>query len=113
MSSTGKETTVPSSAAAAVLTPSNEMPKGSQKVEELDFNAYFGRPITVEDLVHGMNHMGFQASSIGEAVRIINDMVRAIANFMSSYCIFFCRKTGMMFQVADYSVEGVARSGNW
>lgn len=64
----------PSTVTDAVLVPSNEMPKDAQKVEELDFNKFAGRPITVDDLVSGMNHMGFQASSIGEAVRIINDM---------------------------------------
>ncbi|KAG4428315.1 Deoxyhypusine synthase [Cadophora sp. M221] len=64
----------PSTVTDAVLVPSNEMPKGSQKVEELDFNKFAGRPITVDDLIGGMNNMGFQASSIGEAVRIINDM---------------------------------------
>jgi deoxyhypusine synthase len=51
------------------------MPEGSQKVEELDFNQFAGRAITVDDLISGMNHMGFQASSVGEAVRIINEMV--------------------------------------
>lgn len=66
----------PSTVTDAVLVPSNEMPEGSQKVEELDFNKFAGRPITVDDLMSGMNHMGFQASSIGEAVRIINNMVR-------------------------------------
>jgi len=65
----------PSSAAAAVLVKSEEMPEGSQKVEELDFNAFAGRQVTVEDLIGGMTNMGFQASSIGEAVHIINDMV--------------------------------------
>src|SRR5271155_2538853 len=75
MGSTSSETAVPSSIAAAVLTPSHEMPQDSQKVEELEFNTFAGRHITVEDLISGMNHMGFQASSIGEAVRIINDMV--------------------------------------
>lgn len=64
----------PSSVTDAVLVRSNEMPAGSQKVEELDFNAFTGRSITVDDLISGMNNMGFQASSIGEAVRIINDM---------------------------------------
>lgn len=64
----------PSTVTDAVLVPSNEMPKDAQKVEELDFNKFSGRPITVDDLISGMNHMGFQASSIGEAVRIINDM---------------------------------------
>ena len=66
---------LPSTVTDAVLVPSNEMPEGSQKVEELDFNNFAGRAITVDDLMNGMNHMGFQASSIGKAVRIINDMV--------------------------------------
>ncbi|KAK4216290.1 Deoxyhypusine synthase [Rhypophila decipiens] len=65
---------IPSSVADAVLVKSVEMPQGSQKVEELDFNDFRGRPITAEDLLNGMKHMGFQASSIGEAVRIINEM---------------------------------------
>jgi deoxyhypusine synthase len=69
------EAGAPISVTEAVLKPSDEMPEGSQKVKELDFNAFTGRSISVEDLINGMNHMGFQASSIGEAVRIINDMV--------------------------------------
>lgn len=68
---------LPSTVTDAVLVPSNEMPEGSQKVEELDFNKFAGRPITVDDLMSGMKNMGFQASSIGEAVRIINNMVRS------------------------------------
>lgn len=52
---------------------SEQMPEGSQKVEELDFNKIKG-PITAEDLYLGMQNMGFQASSIGEAIRIINNM---------------------------------------
>jgi len=68
-------TGVPSSVTDAVLVQSGEMPASSQKVEELDFNRFAGRAITVDDLMSGMNNMGFQASSIGEAVRIINDMV--------------------------------------
>jgi len=51
------------------------MPVGAQEVEELDFNKFAGRPITVDDLMGGMKNMGFQATSIGEAVRIVNDMV--------------------------------------
>lgn len=59
----------------AVLVPSDELPEGAQKVEEIDFNAFKGRPITVDDMLEGMKHMGFQASSVAEAVRIINNMV--------------------------------------
>lgn len=66
---------VPESVAAAVLVKSEEMPAGSKQVDELDFNALAGSKITVEDLIAGMTNMGFQASSIGEAVKIINDMV--------------------------------------
>ena len=75
----------PSTVTDAVLVKSNEMPEGSQRVEELDFNNFAGRPITVNDLIGGMNHMGFQASSIGEAVRIINDMVGYSPTLISVY----------------------------
>ncbi|KAK3293531.1 deoxyhypusine synthase [Chaetomium fimeti] len=64
----------PSAATDAVLVKSVEMPENAQKVEELDFNKFKGRPITVDDLFQGMKHMGFQASSMCEAVRIINEM---------------------------------------
>lgn len=66
----------PSGAKDAVLMKSEEMPAGAQQVEELDFNKLNG-PVTAEDLLLGMRNMGFQASSMAEAVRIINDMVRA------------------------------------
>lgn len=66
---------IPSGASEAILKKSDEMPPGSQKVEELDFNKFTGRSITADELVEGMSNMGFQASSIGEAVKIINDMV--------------------------------------
>ena len=61
----------------AVLVKSEEMPKDAQKVEELDFNKLKG-PITAEDLFLGMRNMGFQATSMSEAIRIINDMVSII-----------------------------------
>ncbi|KHJ30978.1 putative deoxyhypusine synthase [Erysiphe necator] len=66
---------LPSSVTDAVLVASSEMPPGSRKVEELDFNKLdkLGS-ITVDQLVSGMANMGFQASSIVDAVRIINDM---------------------------------------
>jgi deoxyhypusine synthase len=60
---------------AAVLKQSIDMPQGAQKVEELNFDDFAGKSITVEDLISGTSNMGFQASSIAEAVRIINEMV--------------------------------------
>jgi deoxyhypusine synthase len=64
----------PAVAAEAVLVPSDEMPKDAQKVEELDFDKITG-PITVDHLLEGMKYMGFQATAIADAVRIINGMV--------------------------------------
>ena len=64
----------PLGATDAVLVKSEEMPDDAQQVEELDFNN-LKRPITAEDIFLGTRHMGFQASSMGEAIRIINDMV--------------------------------------
>ena len=68
------DSSAPAGAQAAVLVKFEQMHEGSQQVEELDFNKIKG-PITAEDLFHGMKNMGFQASSMGEAIRIINDMV--------------------------------------
>ena len=65
----------PEGAAAAVLVQSEAMPDDAQRVEELDFNRFKGRSITVDDLFQGMKNMGFQATSMGEAIRIINEMV--------------------------------------
>ena len=67
----------PSEATNAVLVPSAELPQGVQKVEEIDFNDFKGKQITVDDVIQRMSHVGFQATSMGEAVRIINDMVSA------------------------------------
>lgn len=64
----------PSAATDAVLVVSEEMPEGAQKVEELDFDDLEG-DITAEDLFRGMKYMGFQATSLADAVRIINEMV--------------------------------------
>ena len=65
----------PSGAADAVLKPSDPVPDGSRTVQGIEFDDYANRSITVDELVAGMANMGFQATSVGEAVRIINDMV--------------------------------------
>lgn len=76
-------TAPPSGAHDAVLVKSEEMPKDAQQVEELDFNKIEG-PVTAEHLFLGMRHMGFQASSIGEAIRIINEMVSRTGHYILS-----------------------------
>ncbi|KAM3534996.1 hypothetical protein MY4038_001726 [Beauveria bassiana] len=63
----------PSGAKDAVLVKSEDMPADAQKVEELDFNK-LNRPVTAHELFMGMRHMGFQASAMSEAIRIINEM---------------------------------------
>lgn len=85
---TGSATTAPQDAAIAqapqgatnaVLKPSDPVPDGAQEVRGVEFNDYAGRSITVEELVGGMENMGFQATSVGQAVKVIEGMVRQIA----------------------------------
>lgn len=65
----------PSEATAAVLLESQPIPVDARKVAGIDFDHYPGRNITVAELVAGMSSMGFQATAVADAVRIINDMV--------------------------------------
>jgi deoxyhypusine synthase len=95
METNGSDHAAPLSVMDAVLKKSEAMPEGSQKVEELDFNQFAGRSITVEDMVGGMNNMGFQASAIGEAVRIINEMVSQISVANTEFWIIINGLEGM------------------
>ncbi|KAF1957428.1 DS-domain-containing protein [Byssothecium circinans] len=70
----GTMTGAPSGATDAVLKPSDPVPEGSREVRGIDFNDYAQRSITVEELMGGYANMGFQATAVGEAVRIVNDM---------------------------------------
>lgn len=66
---------VPSGAADAVLKPSDPVPQDAIPVVGLDFDAHAGRDITAAELVANMANMGFQATSVGQAAKIINEMV--------------------------------------
>ena len=66
---------VPSSVADAVLRVSAPLAEDARKVRGIDFDDFRGKDITVEELVAGMAGMGFQASAVADAVRIINEMV--------------------------------------
>jgi len=77
--SAANDSSAPSAATDAVLKPSAAVPEGSREVKGIDFNQYASRSITVEELVGGYANMGFQATSVGEAVRIINDMVSLVS----------------------------------
>ncbi|EPS37843.1 hypothetical protein H072_8455 [Dactylellina haptotyla CBS 200.50] len=63
-----------SGALDAVLVHSAPMPEGSVPVKGIDWNDYAGKDITVDDLVRNMSNMGFQASSLGKAVEIVDKM---------------------------------------
>lgn len=77
LSDHGKQATeTPAVAADAVLRISDPVPDGMQKVKGLEFDDFRERDMTVTELVAGMARMGFQASAVADAVRIINDMVR-------------------------------------
>lgn len=65
----------PGLATDAVLMPSAPVSDDMQEVEGIEFNHYEDKALTVDDLISGMKHMGFQATAVGKAVRIINDMV--------------------------------------
>ena len=100
----------PSGATAAVLLPSEPVPEGVKSVQGIDFDKYtttdsdgnkVHRDITVKEMIEGMGTMGFQATNVAEAVRIINDMVRYLVHFscsiahflwsLFSVCTFVCR----------------------
>jgi deoxyhypusine synthase len=64
----------PKLATDAVLMQSEEVPQGSKQVIGFEFNNFKNKSIGIEDMINGMSNMGFQASALSEAVRIINDM---------------------------------------
>ncbi|KAH9811696.1 Deoxyhypusine synthase [Teratosphaeria destructans] len=64
----------PSGATDAVLKPSDPVPEGATPVAGLDFGVFQDRKLTVAELVENMSSMGFQATSIGQAVSIVNGM---------------------------------------
>lgn len=65
----------PTAATDAVLKPSDPVPDNAIPVKGIEFNEFADRNITVAELVDGMSNAGFQASSIGQAVKIVDGMV--------------------------------------
>ncbi|KAL9020078.1 MAG: hypothetical protein Q9185_002692 [Variospora sp. 1 TL-2023] len=64
----------PDAATHAVLKPSAPVDADTRIVRGLEFNDFASKALTVEDLVESMSGMGFQATAVAEAVRIVNDM---------------------------------------
>ncbi|TKX25979.1 deoxyhypusine synthase [Elsinoe australis] len=64
----------PAAATQAVLKPSDPPPEDAAPVVGIDFDKHAGGNISVADMVTGMETMGFQATSVGQAAKVINDM---------------------------------------
>lgn len=67
----------PTVATDAVLVESEPVPADATEVRGVDWHALSTeqRAVTA-DFVNSLTGQGFQSSSIGDAIRIINDMVR-------------------------------------
>lgn len=61
----------------AVLVQSAPVSAEAVPVKGIDFDNFKDRNITVAELLAGMGNAGFQASSVGHAVQIIDEMVSA------------------------------------
>lgn len=75
MATNGAHESAPASVQDAVLKASDPVPQDAVAVKGLDFDDFAGRNISVADMVSGMAKMGFQASNIGQAVEVIDEMV--------------------------------------
>ena len=76
---TTPDSAAPVNATDAVLRPSDPVPPEAVQVHGLDFDHYRHRDITAAEMVQGMARMGFQASGMAEAVRIVDGMARNTA----------------------------------
>lgn len=66
----------PAEATDAVLVPSDPVPEDAREVRGIDWAALPpDQRHVIADFVHTLTSQGFQSSSIGDAVNIINDMV--------------------------------------
>jgi deoxyhypusine synthase len=75
----------PSTVTDAVLKPSDPVPDDAIPVKGLDFDDFKDRNITVAELVENLKNVGFQATSIGRAVDIVNGMVSCLNVSMLSF----------------------------
>lgn len=85
----------PTIATDAVLRPSDPVSDGARQVKGVEFDDFRERDMTVKEMVTGMASMGFQASAVADAVRIINDMVRTfIRSFGARISWYHTREYG-------------------
>ena len=70
--SNNTENTQPTGALDAVFVQSEEMPEGSVLIQGPDFN----KKLSLSDLLGAYKQIGYQGSSLGEAIEIVKEMVR-------------------------------------
>lgn len=63
-------TDIPSGAAAAILQPSHPVPDDSVSVQGPDFD----KPQSLDSFLQSYERIGFQANSLGKAIKIVNEM---------------------------------------
>ena len=80
----------PTTATSAVLKPSEPVSSDMPKVEGIDFDKHAEKELTVSELLAGMTNMGFQASAVSEAARIIDDMVSTYKHERQITMLTFC-----------------------
>lgn len=73
--------TVPASASAAVLVQSEPLPDDAVSVQGPDFD----QPLDLAQFLRSYERIGFQATSLGRAIEIVNKMVCITARS----CMFF------------------------
>lgn len=66
-------TAVPAEASAAVLQPSEPIPDSAISVQGPDLE----KKLSLQEFLKSYERIGFQASSLGRAIDIVNRMVRA------------------------------------
>jgi deoxyhypusine synthase len=70
--------TEPTGALDAVFVESVEMPEGSVLIQGPDFN----KKLSLSELLGSYKQIGYQGSSLGEAIEIVKEMVTHKAYFM-------------------------------
>jgi deoxyhypusine synthase len=82
----------PKGALDAVFVESVEMPEGSVLIQGPDFN----KKLSLSDLLDSYKRMGYQASSLGEGIDIIKEMVKYIHTYsFMHYCYCYCYYYGV------------------
>ena len=65
---------IPAGASSAVLKPSDPISEDAVSVQGPNFD----NPLVLQEFISSYERIGFQANSLGKAIRIVNKMVRTL-----------------------------------